>query len=239
MTAARGLLAALRADLAAQADPVRAPAMQAYMKSALPYLGVPTPLLRKTLAAAVARQPLTDTPALAAAMQALWRTARYREERYAALELARPRPHRPLLTLALLPVFEVMIRSGAWWDYCDNASGNEVAALLLRYPREMKQKLRRWATGDDLWLRRAAILCQRGLRAEFDVQLFYDCIAPSIGTGRFADEFFMRKGIGWALRERSYAAPDEVRAYCRAHEAQLAPLTRREALKAIERRRAS
>jgi len=142
-----------------------------------------------------------------------------------------------MLGLELLPLLEEMIATGAWCDYCDDISGNELATLLERHPREMKPPLRRWAKGGDLWPRRAAMLCQRGLGpASFDAGLLYDCILPSIGSGRFADEFFIRKGIGWALRERSYAAPDEVVAFCREYADQLSPLTRREALKVIARR---
>ncbi len=101
----------------------------------------------------------------------------------------------------------------------------------------MKPLLRRWATADDLWLRRAAMLVQRSVdRCSFDAVLLYDTILPSIGTGQFADEFFIRKGIGWALRERSYAAPEEVQAFCREYAAQLSALTVREALKVIHKR---
>jgi 3-methyladenine DNA glycosylase AlkD len=103
----------------------------------------------------------------------------------------------------------------------------------------MKPLLRRWAQGDDMWLRRAAMLCQRGLGPEaFDARLLYDTILPSIGQGKFADQFFIRKGIGWALRERSYAAPDEVAAFCHEYASQLSPLTQREAMKGITRRAA-
>lgn len=66
--------------------------------------------------------------------------------------------------------------------------------------------------------------------------LLYATILPSIGRGRFADQFFIRKGIGWAQRERSYAAPAEVAAFCREYAMQLSPLTQREALRAIEKR---
>ena len=132
-----------------------------------------------------------------------------------------------------------MIVSGAWWDLCDDMSGNALAALLERFPQAMKPQLRRWARGSDLWLRRAAMLCQRSLGPEaFDARLLYDTILPSIGKGRFADEFFIRKGIGWALRERSYAAPDEVAAFCREYGDDLSPLTKREALRVIARRTA-
>jgi len=236
MTGVARLLDALRASFAEHADAARAPAMQAYMKSAMPYRGIATPLRRELTAAAVRAHPLPDVGSLADAMRTLWRGAQYREERYAALELARTGAHARLFDLSLLPVFEEMIVSGAWWDYCDDISGTALARLLREQPRTMKPQLRRWAQGNDLWLRRASMLCQRRSKQGFDAVLLYDCILPSIGHGRFANEFFIRKGIGWALRERSYDAPDEVRAFLREYDAQLSPLTKREAMKVIERR---
>ncbi len=176
-------------------------------------------------------------------MQALWQVAQFREERYVATELARVLPHTKLLSLALLPVVETMIASGAWRDYCDGISGNTLAPLLHRWPADIKPVLRDWSRGSDLWLRRASFLCQSGLKGvDFDAPLFYETLLPSIGSSPhaalFARQFFIRKGIGWALRERSYAVPDEVIAFCDEHAAQLAPLTVREALKAIHRRQA-
>ena len=230
---------ALRAAFAAHADPVRAAPMQAYMKSAMPFLGIAAPLRRRLTAAVVAAHPAADAAALACTMRELWRTARHREERYAAIELPRlGRVHPQLVDLTLLPVVEAMIVEGAWWDLVDDLSGNVLARLLERHPRELKPLLRRWAGGDDLWLRRAAMLCQRRLNPEaVDPRLLYDTILPSIGPGAcFAGEFFIRKGIGWALRARSVAAPDEVLAFCREYATQLSPLSRREALKAIQRR---
>ena len=230
------VIEALRATFAAHADAARAGAMQRYMKSAMPFYGIAAPLRRRLTAALVRTQPAPDAAALARTMLELWRTARFREERYAAMELARVAPHARLLGLELLPVYEEMITSGAWWDYCDDISGHALARLLERHPRRLKSQLQRWARGDDLWLRRAAMLCQRRLApVAVDARLLYDTILPSIGSGRFAGEFFIRKGIGWALRERSYAAPDEVAAFCREYAAQLSPLTRREALKVIAR----
>jgi 3-methyladenine DNA glycosylase AlkD len=181
---------------------------------------------------------LPDTATLAHTMLALWRGAKFREERYAALDIARiGRRSRALArSLAMLPVLEEMITRGTWWDLVDDISGDALASLLQAFPRQLKPLLRRWARGDDLWLRRAAILCQRKLGpADFDAKLLYDTILPSIGQGRFADEFFIRKGIGWALRERSYAAPHEVAAFCREYASALSPLTRREALRVIVR----
>jgi 3-methyladenine DNA glycosylase AlkD len=238
-SAVPGCVQAIRAAFAAHADAARAPAMQAYMKSALPFRGIAAPLRRRLQAEAVRAGPVRDTAALAQAMRLLWREAAYREERYAAQELARVGPHARLLDLSLLPVYEEMIVSGAWWDYCDDISGTALATLLQRQPAEMKPLLRRWARGNDLWLRRAAMLCQRRLHPDvFDAVLLYDTILPSVGAGRFAGEFFIRKAIGWALRDRSYAAPDEVRAFLAEYAGELSPLTRREALKALARRQA-
>ena len=90
-----------------------------------------------------------------------------------------------------------------------------------------------------MWLRRAAMLSQRSLKTGFDAVLLYDTLQPSIAGGQFADEFFIRKGMGWALRERAYAAPDEVRAFCTEYADRLSPLTRREALRVLQARRRS
>jgi 3-methyladenine DNA glycosylase AlkD len=232
------LIDTLRAAFAAHADPVNAVPMQAYMKSTMPFYGIAAPLCRRLTAEAVSAHPCADTATLARTMRELWRTARCREERYAAIDLPLlGRVHPKLVNLGLLPVVQEMITSGAWWDFVDDISGNLLSRLLEHHPKEMKPLLRRWAQGDDLWLRRAAMLCQRKLRAPaFDAVLLYDTILPSIGSGKFASEFFIRKGIGWALRERSYAAPEEVQAFCKEYAAQLAPLTVREALKVIHKR---
>jgi 3-methyladenine DNA glycosylase AlkD len=237
MAANAALVAALHAAFTAHADPAQAGPMQAYMKSAMPFHGIAAPQRRRLMAEAVAAHPCRSTRELGQTMQALWRGASRREERYAAIELARVGPHRALLDVALLPVYERMIVEGAWWDICDDISGEAIGTLVQRDPQTVKAAMRRWAAGGDLWLRRAAILAQRRVKQGFDAPLLYECILASIGDRPFAGEFFIRKCIGWALRERSYAAPDEVQAFCREYAAQLAPLTVREALKVMAKRK--
>ena len=239
MPAHQPLIDTLKAAFAAHANPAQGATMQAYMKSALPFYGIHTPLRRTLTTEVIKAQPAPDAATLAATMLALWREAAYREERYAAMELARVGPHKAWLDLALLPVFEEMIVSSAWWDCCDDISGEAIGKLLERYPAAMKPVLRRWAEGDDLWLRRAAMLCQRGLKTSFDAPLFYACILPSTGHSPLAGEFFIRKGMGWALRERSYRAAKEVQAFCDEHRDALSALTLREALRVIEQRKAA
>jgi 3-methyladenine DNA glycosylase AlkD len=230
----------LKASLAAHANAEKAAPMQAYMKSALPYWGIAAPLNSQLVKDLVREKPLADATTLASTMHGLWQQATHREERYAAIELAQLRPHAQLVSLLLLPVYEDMIVSGAWWDYCDDIASHGLGVLLQRWPAAMKPVLRAWARGEQMWLRRAAMLSQLSIKAEFDAVLLYDTILPSIGTAAsnpFAKEFFIRKGMGWALRQRSYAAPEEVQAFCDEYGQRLSPLTLREALKIIRKRK--
>jgi 3-methyladenine DNA glycosylase AlkD len=230
---------AIRATLARAAQPERAGPMQAYMKSALPFWGIEAPLRRRIVAETVKGRECASAPALREAVLSLWREATRREERYAALDLLRLPRHQKLIDLDALDALVEMMQSGAWWDFNDEISGQVLPLLIQRFPETMKPTLRRWAVSDDLWLRRAAMLAQRGLKQGFDAVLLYDCILPSLqgpGAHPLAPEFFIRKGMGWALRERSYAAPDEVQAFVAEYKSRLSPLTQREALKVIHKR---
>src|SRR5690348_3611411 len=106
------LIAAVREELARVADAAKAPAMQAYMKSAMPYLGVPAPALRQVCRAVFAAHPLASFEEWRATAFALWREARYREERYAAIGLTGDRRYRAYQRLDVLPMYEEMITSG-------------------------------------------------------------------------------------------------------------------------------
>jgi 3-methyladenine DNA glycosylase AlkD len=236
MPADTAFIQQLRTSLAAHASPERAGPMQAYMKSAMPYLGVAAPLNSKLTAALVRASPLADATTLADTTRQLWHEAQFREERYSAIELPQLRPHAKLISLQLLPVYEEMIVSGAWWDYCDDIASHNLSALLQRFPDEMKPVLRAWAQGPQMWLRRAAMLSQLNSKTSCDAVLLYDTILPSIGDSSFNKEFFIRKGMGWALRQRAYAAPEEVQAFCREYADRLSPLTVREALKVVRKR---
>jgi 3-methyladenine DNA glycosylase AlkD len=83
----------------------------------------------------------------------------------------------------------------------------------------------------DLWKRRISIICQLGFRDATDVALLYDCIEPNLDDR----EFFVRKAIGWALRDFAWSSPREVDRYVRATADRLSPLSRREATKHLAR----
>lgn len=228
----RALIDAVRSALAGVADPTKAPAMQAYMKSSMPYYGVPAPSYRRICRAIFTAHPLLDADSWRASVLALWREATHREERYAAIELTGARRYRTYQTLAALPMYEEMIVTGAWWDYVDAIASNRIGASLLRdFPEEMTAIMLACSRSPDLWKRRTAIICQLGFKEATDLDLLYACIEPNLDE----KEFFIRKAIGWALRAYAWINPDEVSRFVRAHESRMSGLSRREALKNIER----
>ena len=219
----------LRRVLRTAADPAKAPAMQAYMKSAMPYLGVQATPLRAACREAFVGLAFADSEAWQGAVLEVWRGAEYREERYAAIELVNHRAARAFLRPDAVPMLREMIVSGAWWDVVDALAGGPLYRVLETDREEMPKMLLQWAGGDDLWLRRSAIICQLPAKGNTDLALLYDCIEPSLGS----PEFFLRKAIGWALRQYARTDPAEVGRYVAANEARLSPLSRREALKHI------
>ena len=203
--------------------------MQAYMKSTMPYLGVQTPVLRKTIGPLYRTHPLETAAEWRAAVLEFWRTARYREERYAAIELAGFPRYHPFRTPDTVSMYEEMITSGAWWDYVDAIATRQLGEILRRFTPPMAALLREWAVSENIWKRRSAILAQLGFKGETDLDLLFDCIRPSLGSS----EFFLRKGIGWALREYAKTDADVVIQYVRRHQSQLSALSKREALRNV------
>jgi 3-methyladenine DNA glycosylase AlkD len=221
------LLPKLRQALEQARDPVKAPVMQAYMKSAMPYHGVTTPLLRQVCKTAFAEVQFTTASHWQAQVLGLWRDARFREERYAALYLAGDKRGRPFQTLSAMKVYDELIVTGAWWDYVDDIASHRVGPILRDYPAPMRRKMLSWSKSNNLWKRRTAIICQLGFKAETNLELLYACIEPSLGS----QEFFLQKAIGWALRQYAWIDDAEIKKYVRLNRTRLSALSCREALK--------
>ena len=218
----------IRTELRARANPEKAEGMRAYMKSEMPFLGIQKPGREEIARAVFGAHPLDGFGAWRDTVLRLWREATYREERYLAIRLARDRRYREHRTMAALPLYEELIVTGAWWDFVDEVAVRLVAELLAR-DAALAPVVRAWAAGDELWLRRTAIVCQVLRKRDTDLALLYDCIEPN----RADPDFFIRKGIGWALRAYAWVDPDEIARYCATHE--LSALSRREALRNIAR----
>ncbi len=192
------------------------------MKSAMPFLGVAVPDVRRITRAQVKAAQIVDGGTLRDAALTLWDDAAYREERYAAMSLLAITPAS--VDRAVVPLVEHMVRTGRWWDYTDELA-HRLAALHDSAPVATAALVRRWSTDEDMWIRRIAIISQLGRRDRVDQDLLAEVIAPNLGD----TEFFIRKAIGWALREFARIEPGWVRHYAETHD--LSALSRREALK--------
>jgi 3-methyladenine DNA glycosylase AlkD len=225
------LLPKLRKALRQAGDPAKAPVMQAYMKSAMPYHGVSVPLLRQVCKAIFTDVQFATASHWQAQVLDVWRNARFREERYAALYLAGEKRARAFQTPSAMTLYEELVVTGAWWDYVDDIASHRIGPILRDYPAPIRRKMLSWSKSTNLWKRRTAILCQLGFKADTDLELLYACIEPSLGSR----EFFLRKAIGWALRQYAWTDGAEIRKYVRQNRARLSPLSCREALKNVDR----
>ena len=199
------------------------------MKSTMPFHGVDATTLRRVCREVFAAWPLPDAAAWRGTVLEVWRNAAFREERYAAIELTGVKAARAWQRPDVLPMYEEMIVTGAWWDYVDWIASHRVGELLRAHPGPVARSLRSWARGDDMWKRRAAILAQLRFKDETDLDLLYACIEPSMDS----KAFFLRKAIGWALRQYARTDAREVSRYVSAHRDRLSGLSVREALKHV------
>lgn len=216
----------IRTEFEAVADADRAPDMQRYMKSEMPFYGIQTQQRRKICRAIFKEfKPISFETWVACATH-IWNESEFREERYAAIELVLWKPCFEHHTLAALPMLGHLITTGAWWDYCDNLTG-PLGNVLRAHPDEMRALMLEWAHDEDMWKRRSAILCQLRFKEELDFEFLQECIEPSIES----KEFFLRKGIGWALRDYAWTHPLIVKEYVKRNADRLSGLSKREALK--------
>jgi 3-methyladenine DNA glycosylase AlkD len=223
----------VRRVLAQAGDPDRAKDQQAYMKSAMPFRGIPSPLLKAILAPVLADPAylLGTREAWEATIRELWDDARFREERYAAIAVCGHRPYRHWAQdRPAMALYRHLVESGAWWDFVDAIAAHQVGLVLRSHPETEYERMRFWAVADSMWVRRAAILSQLLSKDETGPQLLLDCITPNLADR----EFFIRKAVGWSLRQYARSGPaaaDWVRGTVNELGPRLSPLSRREALK--------
>ncbi len=199
------------------------------MKSAMPYHGVSAPLLRAACKKIFPRVDLVSREDWRTKVLELWRGAKYREERYVAIMLTGDKRAAAFQTPSVMPLYEEIIVTGAWWDYVDDVASHRVGPILREHPAPMKKKMLAWSKSANMWKRRTSIICQLGFKRQTDLDLLYACIEPSLES----KEFFLRKAIGWALRQHAWTDPAEVKRYVRRNRDRLSGLSYREALKNV------
>jgi len=204
------------------ADPKKAVAMAAYMKTNQPFYGVPNPGRLLIFKEIKQRPSPVNHKAYEREVRSLWRLP-HREERYLAIAYARLYPQ--FIAPESIRLYERMVRDGAWWDFVDEIAVHLMGQVLLKHREVTRPIIEQWIDDDDMWIRRTAILVHCRHKAQTDsAQLFDHCLRRG-----GEKEFFIRKAIGWALREYAKTKPAEVLTFIKKHRALLSPLSYSEA----------
>jgi 3-methyladenine DNA glycosylase AlkD len=220
------LVGQIRDALAALADPARAVPMRAYMRDRFPFFGIQTPTRRAAL------RPLFkvdfDQKLLLTAANLLYELPE-REYRYAASDLLAR--HAGQLDLDAVAPLLALAQRDAWWDTVDGLAGivGDVIHAARRNDPDAQISMDAALRHECLWVRRIAMIHQLGWRLETDtVRLFgyAESLAPE-------GDFFIRKAIGWALRDYARWNPHAVRDFVGAMGGRLSPLSAREAMRCI------
>jgi 3-methyladenine DNA glycosylase AlkD len=215
----------LEQELAAAGDPARAEKERAYLKSDLTFLGVGVPGTRAAVKRLVRAHPDIGHDQLVALAEALW-AAPVHERRLAAVELLDLRSE--LLGPDDLPLLETLLREARTWALVDGLAASVVGRVRERYLDEVEPVLERWSRDDDHWLRRASLLAY--LVALREGRGDFEAFARKADRMLEEREFFVRKAIGWVLRDTGRRRPELVVAWLEPRVHRAAGLTVRAAV---------
>jgi 3-methyladenine DNA glycosylase AlkD len=225
--AARAVADDLERDLRALGTPERAEGEKRYLKSDLDFLGVSVWGIRKVMKAFAEQHRDLPRDDVAALIEALWAKPVFERRMIAAMLLEE---YVAVLEPSDLELIERLIRESKTWALVDVLSGDVVGEIILRNP-EVAARLDAWAKDDDFWVRRSALLAQLlPLKHGASFRRFASYADAMLDE----KEFFIRKGIGWVLRETSKRRPDEVYEWLAPRAHRSSGVTIREAVKYLD-----
>ena len=234
--AADAVIAKVRAALEPLADRTRAEQMQAYMKDVAPFLGISTPSRRASVRPILRSLDVPSEEHLGALVRKLWGLDE-REYHYAACDLL-AHFNKHTSHDFLVGHVEFLVTTKSWWDTVD-CLGSAIITPLVARNQELVATMWVWLRDANIWLRRAAIQHQRGLKQHTDVpRLVAMC------EERAADkEFFVAKAVGWALRDLAHLDATAATEFLARHDgvefaAPLSAVARREAVRGLNAVRA-
>lgn len=215
----------LKQSYAQHADKERAAAMAKYMKDRFAYYGIPSPLRKELDRAFLQEYGKPELNKLNAIIQDGY-TSPQRELQYFTTDLTRKLVKH--LPEDFIKTAHFMLVTKSWWDTVDAVAADIVGTLVMKY--DMVKKMDEWIDDENMWLQRTAILHQLRYKKQTDQKrLFAYCRKHAAQK-----EFFIRKAIGWALREYSKTNPVAVKKFVK--ETPLTNFSKKEALKWIERK---
>lgn len=219
--------ALVREELQRSADPSKAPKMQQYVKSPLPFYGVQSAGQKAVWRIVRQQFPALDWNDYEESVKILWFQATYHEEKYLALYILNGYPQHRLPRA--MPLYETLLESCWNWDLLDGIAGGTVGRLLLKDPA-LESWLVKWSRSENFWMRRAALIGQLNLKEHTNTRLLFDFCEKMAHE----KEFFIRKAIGWALRQYARTDPEAVKHFVEQMGERLSGLSRREALKHLK-----
>jgi 3-methyladenine DNA glycosylase AlkD len=209
--------------LRAHANPENAAAMSAYMKNSFPFLGIKNENRKALLKPIYAKHKTEVQSDFRQIALKLWQMPE-REFHYCAMEILFKETKGNFETEDI-SLIEKLLVSQSWWDSVDALAKHLLGNYLLAFPEEIPKVVKRFSDSENMWLNRSAILFQLGYKSKTDAEiLFSKCRKHAHST-----EFFIRKAIGWALREYAKTNPEAVVEFV--SETRLSGLSAREALK--------
>jgi 3-methyladenine DNA glycosylase AlkD len=212
--------------LDAAANPTQAGPMEKYMKNHFVFYGIKSPQRKEIFKAFIKEYGLPPIDELEDIIEALWEMP-YRECHYVAIDLLEKMLNK--LDPKHLPILEEMLTANSWWDTVDTIASHLIGGLLKKHHELIPENTERWINSDNFWLQRVAIIYQLGYKNDTDAKRLFRYCKMRAGS----KEFFIRKGIGWALRQYSYTNPNAVIQFVAQND--LSPLSQREALKGLKR----
>ncbi len=224
LTEVNATLKALESAFKKQGDKAIAVGMENYLRNQFPCYGIKSDLRRETTRPYQQILLKHGPDYIEKIVRDCW-SKKEREFHYVGMEyLAKTAKHWKGTEL---PLLEYLVLHHSWWDTVDTIASNIVGPYFRKFPEQIAPAIKRWNAQDNFWLHRVSIIFQLKYGAKTDEKLlFAQC-------RRFAGEkeFFIRKGIGWALRQYSKYNAESVRKFI--SETKLQPLSLKEASKYV------
>ena len=189
-------------------DPERAPAMSAYMKGLFPFLGISAPTRKLLVNQWIKETGIKSDPEKARAIIRSLYTEKEREYHYAAIDLLLVLPTKSLKENDD-QLLEFLITQHSWWDSVDLIASHTMGKYLIRFPERTDQLISSWRNSENMWLNRSCLLFQLKYREKTNSELLFSLVDQY----KSSKEFFIRKAIGWSLREYSKWGKEKVRAF--------------------------
>ena len=220
-----GLIDRLETRLRAVATPERAAGEKRYLKSELAFLGVTMSEIRAAVKEISTEHRDLERHDLIKLVEALWAEPVFERRMASVLLLDR---FADRLGVADLPLIARLVGESLTWALVDELAGDVLGRLVDADPDGVMPVMDRWATDEDFWIRRASLLAElRPIRRGATLDRFLRRADPMLDER----EFFIRKAIGWVLREASKKRPDEVAAWVAPRTHRASGVTMREAVK--------